>query len=81
MSKLKCPTIKFAYSQLKELAINSPEDLWRLIDKHRWAYLSYVVKKDIPKLVLIKDFIKNPSKYEHYYQKLAEKHGSQLSLF
>jgi hypothetical protein len=80
-NKHKCPTIKYAYSFLKDLAINHPEELNKFIEKHNWHYLSYVVKKDIPKLVLIKDFIKNPSKYENYYQKLAEKHGSQLSLF
>lgn len=80
--KKKLPVvIRYSYHDLKEMAINTPEALWRLIEKNQWAYMTFVIKRDRPKLTLIQDFIKNPEKYKDYWQKRAERYGAQLNLF
>jgi hypothetical protein len=73
--------IRYSYHDLKEMAIDTPDALWRLIDKHGWSGVTWVINKDRPKLTLIHDFIKNPEKYKDYWQKRAERGGTQLNLF
>lgn len=67
---------------MKNLCIDNPDVMWQLIKKHRWQYLQFVTKKDMPKLFLIKDFIKRPEKYENYWQKkMYGPEEDQLTLF